>query len=98
MVIVDDYSSFGWVLFLAHNDEAFDMVKTFCKRIQSEKDTSIISIRSDHGKEFENQHFESFCEENGISHNFSCPRTLQQNRVVERRNKSLQEMAKVMLL
>ena len=75
MVIVDDYSRFGQVLFLAHKDEAFEIFKAFCKRIQNEKDTSIISIRSDHGKEFENQYFESFCEENGISHNFFCPRT-----------------------
>jgi len=38
-----------------------------------------------------------FCEENGILHNFSTPRTPQQNGVVERKNKSLQEMARTML-
>ena len=75
MVIVDDYSRFGWVLFLTYKDEAFEIFKTFCKRIQNEKDTSIISIRSDHRKEFESQYFESFCEENDISHNFFCLRT-----------------------
>ena len=67
MVIIDGYSRFGWVLFLAYKDEAFDVFKMFCKRIQNEKDTSIIYVRSDHGKEFENHHFEYFCEENGIS-------------------------------
>ena len=36
MVIVDDYSRFSWVLFLAHKDGAFDLFKTFCKRIQNE--------------------------------------------------------------
>ena len=30
--------------------------------------------------------------EHGIFHNFSSPRTPQQNRVVERKNRSLQEM------
>ena len=35
--------------------------------------------------------FEKFCEENGIHHNFSAPRTLQQNGVAERKNKSMDE-------
>ena len=39
-----------------------------------------------------------FCEENGILHQFSILRTLQQNGVVERRNRTLQEMARIMLL
>ena len=47
--------------------------------------------------EFENLGFNAFCGENGISHNFSAPRTPQQNRVVERKNKTLEEMAGTML-
>jgi len=61
------------------------------------KNSSIISVRSDHGEEFENSSFKSFFEENGISHNFSCPRTPQQNGLVERKNITLQEMARTML-
>ena len=41
--------------------------------------------------------FEKFCEENGIMHNFSAPRTPQQNGVVERKNRSLEELARTML-
>ena len=47
------------------------------------KDLRIVKVRSDHGGEFENKKFELFFNENGISHDFSCPRTPQQNRVVE---------------
>ena len=49
------------------------------------KGYSISNIRSDHGKEFENLGFNDFCGENGISHNFSAPRTPQQNGIVERK-------------
>ncbi|KAK0580561.1 hypothetical protein LWI29_003475 [Acer saccharum] len=59
---------------------------------------SIKRIGSDHGREFENASFESYCNSLGISHEFSAPRTPQQNRVVERKNRVLQEMACVMLL
>ena len=53
----------------------------------------IKSIRSDHGGEFENEIFENFCNKKGITHNFSFPRTPQQNGVVERKNRTLQECA-----
>ena len=96
-VIVDDYSRFTWVLFLHSKDEALEKFITFCKIIQNEKGYSISSVRSDHGKEFENLGFDKFCNENGISHNFSAPRTPQQNGVVERKNRTLEEMARTML-
>ena len=43
-----------------------------------------VFIRSDHGREFDHKEFTKFCNEFGISYNFSARRT-QQNGVVERR-------------
>ncbi|XP_062100928.1 uncharacterized protein LOC133806859 [Humulus lupulus] len=57
----------------------------------------IVRIRSDHGKEFENIFYNEFCKSKGISHEFSTPKTPQQNGVVERKNRTLTEMARVML-
>ena len=56
-----------------------------------------MSIRSDHVEEFENQRFETFCENHGISYNFSFPKTPQQNRMVEKKKRKSQDMAKTML-
>lgn len=86
-VILDDFSKFTWVLFLSHKDESSEAFKKFCKKIQNEKDLKIISIRSDHGGEFENSLFKKLFEEKGISHNFSCPRAPQHDGVVERQKK-----------
>ena len=97
LVIVDDFSRYTWTLFLTNKNEAFRAFKKLAKVIQNEKNLNIASIRSDHGGEFENEAFENFCEENGIDHTFSCPRTPQQNGVVERKNRSLEEMARTML-
>ncbi|KAH9753250.1 Integrase catalytic domain-containing protein [Citrus sinensis] len=61
------------------------------------KGYSITCIRSDHGGEFENHAFESFCNDFGIEHQFSSPRTPQLNGVVERKNRHIQKMARTML-
>src|SRR4051812_41556642 len=97
LVIVDDYSRWTWVKFLKHKDESHSVFFEFCTQIQSEKECKIIKVRSDHGGEFENRFFEEFFKENGIAHDFSCPRTPQQNRVVERKNRTLQEMARTII-
>ncbi|GJU93011.1 retrovirus-related pol polyprotein from transposon TNT 1-94 [Tanacetum coccineum] len=57
-----------------------------------------VSIRTDHGREFDNEvQFGEFCNANSITHNFSAPRTPQSNGVVERKNRTLQEMSRNML-
>ena len=38
------------------------------------KNTTIISIKSDHDSKFDNHQIENFCNENGIDYNFSTPR------------------------
>ena len=67
------------------------------KQISNKKNFRTIKIRSDHGIEFDNQDFVTFRIENKIDHNFSTPRTLQQNRVVERKNRILIDITRIML-
>ena len=57
-----------------------------------------MSLRSDNGTEFRNAILSSFCKDNGISQQFSAARTPQQNGVVERKNRTLIEAARTMLL
>ena len=64
-----------------------------CKKLQVEKDTVVARIRSDHGREFENTKLATFC----THQEFSSPKTPQQNGIVERKNRVIQEMARVML-
>ncbi|GJW42668.1 retrovirus-related pol polyprotein from transposon TNT 1-94 [Tanacetum coccineum] len=93
LVIVDDYSRYTWTRFLKDKTEAFDQFKIFSKKIQNQLGCTIVSIRTDHGRKFDNEvQFGEFCNANGITHNFSAPRTPQSNGVVERKNRTLQEM------
>ncbi|GKD72618.1 retrovirus-related pol polyprotein from transposon TNT 1-94 [Tanacetum coccineum] len=98
LVIVDDYSRYTWTRFLKDKTEAFDQFEILSRKIQNQLGCSIVSIRTDHGRELDNEvQFGEFCNANGITHNFSAPRTPQSNGVVERKNRTLQEMSRTML-
>ncbi|KAL8093557.1 hypothetical protein AgCh_035440 [Apium graveolens] len=95
-VIVDDYSRFTWVLFLRTKDEAFVEFKDLITNLETKYSFKLKTIHSDHGGEFEKD-FITFCKSRGITHEFSAPRTPQQNGVVERKNRTLQETARTLL-
>ncbi|GJT32588.1 retrovirus-related pol polyprotein from transposon TNT 1-94 [Tanacetum coccineum] len=98
LVIVDDYSKYTWTRFLKDKTEAFDQFKIFSKKIQNQLGCTIVSIRTDHSREFDNEvQFGEFCNANEISHNFSALCTPQSNGMVESKNKTLQEMSRTML-
>ena len=97
-VIVDDYYRFTWTLFLASKDESFEQFIIWLKKVEKRIGQSLVSLRSDHGTEFENGQFIEYCDEHAMDHNFSAPRTPQQNSVVERKNRTLEDMARTMLL
>jgi transposase InsO family protein len=97
LVIVDDYSRYSWVFFMASKEEAFDHFRKLVIRLSVDLPGSLRAIRSDNGSEFKNSSFDHFCAEKGIEHQFSSPYVPQQNGVVERKNRTLVEMARTML-
>ncbi|GAB2269139.1 hypothetical protein Dimus_038757 [Dionaea muscipula] len=98
LVIVDDFSRFIWIIFLRGKDDTFHEFESFIKRAQNQVGHKLICIRTDHGTEFENSSFDDFCRKNEIHHNFSALRTPQQNGVMERKNRTLEDMTRTMLL
>nr|GEZ06765.1 ribonuclease H-like domain-containing protein [Tanacetum cinerariifolium] len=61
------------------------------------KDLSVKLIRCDNRTEFKNMVMNQFCEMKGIKREFSVSRTLQQNGVAERKNRTLIEAARTIL-
>ena len=61
-------------------------------------DSKIKCLRYDNGGEFTSKEFMDFCRKHGIKRKFSVARTPQQNGVVERKNKTIQEMARTTLM
>ncbi|GKD32612.1 retrovirus-related pol polyprotein from transposon TNT 1-94 [Tanacetum coccineum] len=97
LVVTDDFSRFSWVFFLATKDETSEILKTFITGIENLIDLKVKVIRCDNGIEFKNRVMNQFCEMKGIKREFSVARTPQQNRVAERKNRTLIEAARTML-
>ena len=66
-MVVDDYSHYTWVFFLASKDETFDHVCDLILRLKNERNRNAMrSIRNDNGTEFKNVRFDSFCRDLGL--------------------------------
>ena len=97
-VLVDNFFRFTWVFFLTHKNETFNEFQILFIKIEQKGKYVIFNIQSDHSGEFENNEFDQFYRKHRINHKYSSPRTLEQNKVVERKNKTLVEMARTMLI
>jgi transposase InsO family protein len=97
LIIVDDYSRYSWVFFLKRKDEVFEHFRSLALRLNNEHHNYLKDIRSDNGTEYRNASFDQFCLEHGVDQQFSASRVPQQNGVIERKNRTLVEMARTML-
>nr|GFB91283.1 integrase, catalytic region, zinc finger, CCHC-type, peptidase aspartic, catalytic [Tanacetum cinerariifolium] len=79
-------------------DEAPEVIIKFLKRITVLLQSPVINIRTDNDTEFKNQVLKEYFDTVGISHQMSSVRTPQQNKVVKRRNRTLVEAARTMLI
>ena len=85
-----------WVYFLKKKSDAFLVFQKFKPLVEKEAGKSIITLRQDNGGEFCSNAFSSFLDTHGIKRQLTTPHTPQQNNVVERRNKTITEMARSM--
>jgi transposase InsO family protein len=95
---MDDFSRHSWMFFMEGKDEAFSHTRDLILRLQNKFPKNAMRlICSDNGTEFKNTHFKTFCASLGLEHQFSSPDVPQQNGIVERKNQTLVEMARMML-
>ncbi len=97
MLVIDDYSRMIWVAFLKEKSEAFAKFKIFKALTENLTGRKVKAIRSDRGGEFSSKQFKDFCDEHGIKKEYTIAGTPQQNGVVERHNRTVQQMARSMM-
>ena len=82
-IIVDDFSRFSWLIFLAIKMKLLYIVHILYKVQNEKKVLSLLVLEVIMVENLKFYDFETFCNKHGIEHEFSLPRTPQQNGVVE---------------
>ena len=85
------------MFFLVDKSDVFATFKTFIKSIHNEFETTIKNVGSDNGSVFKNTRIDNLCDEFRIRHQFLVKYTPQSNDLVERKNRTLINMARAML-
>ena len=88
---------YGWIFPIQQNSEFFKVFVQFCKLVENQLQLTIKTIWTDGGGEFSRKNFASFLQQKGIFHQQTCPHTLEQNGVVERKHRHLVETGLTLL-
>jgi transposase InsO family protein len=97
MLIIDDYSRLTWVAFLKEKAEAFEKFKIFKALNENQTSNRLKAVRSDRGGKFMSSNFKEVCDKHGIKREYTILGTPQQNGVVERKNRTVQQMDRSMM-
>lgn len=97
-LLVDDFSRVMWVFLLKTKDETLGVFRKFRMAVENETGERMKIFCSDRGGEYNSRQFEDYCDETGLQHHFTAPFSPQQNGVVERRNRTVIEMIRSMLI
>ena len=101
ITFIGDHSKFGWMEPFSEKFEALDAFKKFKATIELKLGKLIKCVHLDKGGEFYGWYYETgrnlgllakYLEEYGIKVSYTMPDTLEQNGIVERRNRTLIEM------
>ena len=73
ITFIDDYSRYTRVYFLRNKDEARVVFIKYKNEVENQLSKKIKKLRTDKGREYESNPFNSFCEDHGIIHETTPP-------------------------
>ncbi|MGI4816432.1 MAG: reverse transcriptase domain-containing protein, partial [Janthinobacterium lividum] len=97
LVFKDDFSSYRKVYLIKTKDEVKSLLPNFVELVKVQTDVKILELRTDNGREFDNEVVKNYVESIGLKHSKTAPYSPQQNGVAERENRILCEMARCWL-
>jgi len=98
LTLIDDYSRWCEVRFLHSKSDVLEEFKKYKTMVETQKGKKIKMIQSDNGTEYVNKKFDRYLESCGIQRRLTVPHTPQQNGVAERKNRSLIETARCLMI
>lgn len=98
LTLTDVFSDYTEVKFLKHKDEATENIINFVEFIKNQTSNKPKIFRSDGGGEFVNSQLQSYLKKEGIRFEMTTPHTPQQNGIAERKNRTLNDAVRTLLI
>ncbi|KAK3876705.1 hypothetical protein Pcinc_018517 [Petrolisthes cinctipes] len=98
VTFIDDATRYVWVYILKGKHEVFAKFKEWKKCVENQMGRKIKILRTDNGGEYKSNDFEQYLIGEGIRHEYTIPKTPEQNGVSERMNRTLVEQIRAMLI
>ncbi len=98
LTLIDDYSRFGITNLMKRKSEAFENFLRYKAFVEKQQGREIKMVRTDRGGEFMSNEFDAYLENMGIARQLIIPGTPQQNGIAERRNRTLADATRCLLL
>lgn len=97
LTFIDDRSHYIWVYMVRRKSEVLKKFIEWKALVEKSSGHKVQTLRTDNGGEYCSNEFETYCKQEGIRHEFTIPKTPQQNGVAERMNRTLVETVRAML-
>ncbi|KAI0991999.1 hypothetical protein K3495_g16187, partial [Podosphaera aphanis] len=98
ITFIDDFSRYAWISFLRNKNDAYQAIRDFVTRIQTQHNLTIKTFFSDNGGEYIDARVQKYFTDNGIHHEKSPPYEHESNGTAERFNRTIVTKARAMLL
>lgn len=98
LTFIDDYSKWCELYTLKNKSEVFEKFKEYKNYVERRTGKKLKTLKSDNGTEYTSKEFNKYLVDAGIKHEYSVEYTPQQNGTAERKNRTLVEMARCMLI
>jgi hypothetical protein len=97
IVFVDDKTHYLWIYVVKHKHEVFGKFVEWKSLVEKSSGYKVKKLRTDNGGEYTSTEFENYLKKDGIEHQYTIPKTPEQNGVSERMNRTLVETVRSML-
>ena len=97
LTFTDEKTRYVWVYVLKHKSEVFDKFLEWKALVEKSSGQKVKALRTDNSGEYTSTKFESYLKAEGIRHEYTVPKTPEQNGVAERMNRTLVESLRSML-
>lgn len=95
MAFTDAFTRYTWLYFLCQKFDVASVFPHLLKQAERALGVKLVTLQTDRGREF--QALKSYLATEGIFHKLTCPYTLEQNGLVERKHRHVMENGLSML-